>query len=794
MLEFIGMLLYKIGNTFKYSDALLIGIMSLDGVIISILFPKTIEVKNKIFELYHSEKVRIFLDKNFYLPIHIVINLIFCLIVLSFNDTLRYIHIAVQFLLCWDFAYCVLRTYIFYKHSAINYMTIKLEKKIKRKIKRLIKVSKNGKKINITIDILRDILINPLYTNENYLKYNNITEELLYLREICKDLSVLDFNKNKVVFFDLLDIKILNIFFEIYEICKDKLSEKLNNIQTEIYQMLVYFTSRQDFEIEVNYILERLYSCMRSDKNSLIPYYRFYIIVFDRFRKEKFNNIYLDKFNNYAFNVVKYLLDINDLKTFKNIIDCSIGHSLDIYDPEGKNEDNIKIRKYRNLFLKISSLALYKKNYEALDLLFNFHTPKDSRTIFCNKDILPHSIEDVFEWIFNNNIWLEDLEDHHGTQLYYEVLKYLLILRSLYYDGRIVNNVQLEYLNNVSLSDLYMLQQLNSDALKKYHPNVKYNDKDLEKSKEHINSIVDNIFDNINLLNIIGIKEPNRIKDEFIDALYKISELANKQEENIIKTTECSEDKIIKFKREILSNYTENEGLLSVIKQYDLVTVDSYNNFEKSEFWYFNNTLPKEMFLNDYPVSYVGFASSYGEEMRRTENYRILEKIREKTKIDYIENLEDLIYNNKNKDDLFIILNYADLFNLRSLQKTMGIILKDKYLFSEEEKSKFNKYYNLKNFSGIMIFKDISIPVYSCFMGDDKSQLFLLSKNKEKFGSVVEYIYNGEGNEYFDEQTKLFCKLSEMEDKKSVWLQLYKKIDINLSDNFDGYMISLKDM
>ena len=34
-------------------------------------------------------------------------------------------------------------------------------------------------------------------------------------------------------------------------------------------------------------------------------------------------------------------------------------------------------------------------------------------------------------------------------------------------------------------------------------------------------------------------------------------------------------------------------------------------------------------------------------------------------------------------------------------------------------------------------------------------------------------------------------KLSEFEDKKRVWLQLYKKIDINLANNFEGYMISL---
>lgn len=651
--------------------------------------------------------------------------------------------------------------------------------------------SKNS--LVITDETFKEILSKIIDIYKKIL--NSPKKELHYKETKIKD----DVNSNFYILFNqdqyIETVKILKTIFDIYQyLCDNNDKDLKEKIHYTIYDLLLFSSSKEDNQAEVNYILDRLFLCMLSDKNSLTMYYNFYTIVFDRFRKEKFNNIYLDSFNKYAFNVVKYLLDINDLETFKNIIDYSIGHSLDIYDPEGKNEDSVKIRKFRDLFLKISSLALYKKNYDALDLLFNFHTPKDSRVMLCNEDILPHSIKDVFEWIFNNNIWLENVEDNHSIDPYYKIIKYLLILRALYHDGNIISEIQLSYLSSISLQDLHDLQQLNSDAQRKYHPNIKYDYKDLKQPEEKMKSIIESIFNNLDLLKIIGIKENcNKIKDEFIKDLLKISELANKKEENIIKTAECSEDKIIKFKREILSNYTENEGLLSVFQKYNLVSTNNYKNFKESEFWAYNDRLPKEMFLNDYPVSYVGFASSYGEGMRRTENYRILEKIREKTKIDYIENLEDLIYNNKNKDDLFIILNYADLFNLRSLQKTMDIILKDKYLFSEEEKSKFNKYYNLKNFSGIMIFKDISIPVYSYFMGDDKSQLFLLSKNKEKFGSVVEYIYNGEGNEYFDEQTKLFCKLSEMDDKKSVWLQLYKKIDVNLSDSFEGYMISLKD-
>ncbi len=651
--------------------------------------------------------------------------------------------------------------------------------------------SKNS--LVITDETFKEILSKIIDIYKKIL--NSPKKELHYKETKIKD----DVNSNFYILFNqdqyIETVKILKTIFDIYQyLCDNNDKDLKEKIHYTIYDLLLFSSSKEDNQAEVNYILDRLFLCMLSDKNTLTIYYNFYTIVFDRFRQEKFNNIYLTSFNKYALNILKHLLDIDNMKAFKCVVDISINKSMDIYDSYGENIDKLKINKFRELFLKTTSFALYKKNYEALDILFNFHTPKDYTVFWENKDILPHSLKEVFEWVYNNNIWVEELEDHHGIASYYEKLIYLLILRALYNNNNISKDtINLRDLENINFSDLHRIQKFNLKALKDFHPNTKYNEKDLEQSEKEVLSVVNDIFNNNKLLDIIGINEDNidKIKNEFIDALKIISKLANEMEINIIKKSQCSNEKINNVRNEIFKNYQKNNNLLSIFNQYNLISNDYYNNFDTSYIGY-NVALSKEIFIDNYGVSFVGMEADFSEGIYRRENLIILDEVRKKVQQKYLEDLENVITKSENKEDLFIILNYADLFNLRSLQKTMNITLKDKYLFSEEEKNTY-KEFNLNNFVGILMCNNISIPVYSCFMGDNKSQLFLLSKNREKFGSVIEYIYNGEDKEYFDEQTKLFCKLSEFEDKKRVLLQLYKKIDINLSDSFEGYMISLKD-
>lgn len=802
--EFIGKILYcYIACVFKYNKELLIGIISLDGVIISILFPKILEMRDNINKIYCSENVNKYVNDKFYLSMHIIINLIVCLATLTLFDAERYIHIVLQFFTCLHFGICILKTYSFYRKNTEMYMVNNLEKQIKKEINNLIEKNKEDG-IEDKIDILRDILINPLHTNEKYFMYNDIKENFHYLSDICKTLSDLKFNKTKYyisnkdksLFLNLencfLDIKILNIIFEMYGLFEEKILYKnLKNLQTEIYSLLIYFSSKDNCQEEVKYILNRLYFCMTSDKSLLIIYYHYYTIIFDRFRKEKFNNIYLDLFNDYANKLIKYILNTNDIETFKNIIAFSIGKSSDIYNPEDADENKLKIRKFKDLFLKTASFALYKKNYNALDILFNFHTPKDFTVYWCNKDILPHSLKEVFEWVYNNNIWLEEIEDHHGIKIYYETLKYLLILRALYVNNSINENITIYDLDSIPLSELQILQQFNSEALKLYHSNTSYNEEDLKNIENNIVSIVNNIFENNDMLNIIGIKEPNRIKADFITALKNISELANKREENIIIEAKCSENKIKDIRDEIFNYYTDGYSLLSVFNKYNLILIDYYNNFEKPHVGY-NIAIQKEMFIDGYPASFIGITSELARGVQGVEDHMIFEKIEKKSQSSSIDDLENLIDNTKNKDDLVIILNHANIYNLKKLEDKMNIVIKYKYTLSKDEQKKFSKYYKLNNFSGILIYKNVPIPVYSSFMGNKKSQLFLLLKSKECFGNIVEYIYDGDEKQYFDKKTKLFCKLSEINDHKQVQLQLYKKIDVNLSDKFKGFVIPLE--
>ena len=804
LLEFIGKMLYcYIACIFEYNKELLIGIMSLDGVIISILFPKILEMRDNINKIYCSENVNKYVNDKFYLSRHLIINLIICLIILTIYDK-RKVYIVLQFIPCLYFVYCILKTYSFYRENTEMYMVNNLEKQIKKEINNLIEKNKEDG-LEEKIDILRDILINPSHTNEKYFIYNDMKENFHYLSDICKTLSNLNFNetkyyksnKNKLLFFNLenclLDIKILNIIFEIYDLLKEKkLYKNLKNLQTEIYSLLIYFSSKENCKEEVNYILNRLYFCMTSDKFSLDIYYHYYTIVFDRFRKEKFNNIYLDLFNDYAYKLIKYILDINNIETFKNIVDFSIGKSSDIYNPEDTDENKLKIRKFKDLFLKTASFTLYKKNYNALDILFNFHTPKDYTVYLCNEDILPHSLKEVFEWVYNTNIWLEEIEDHHGIKIYYETLKYLLILRALYNNDNINENITSFDLDIIPLSELHILQQFNSEALKRYHSNTSYNEEDLKNIENNVVSIVNNIFENNDLLNIIDIKEPNRIKSDFIKALKNISELANKREENIIIEAKCSENKIKCIRDEIFNYYTNECNLLSVFNKYNLILTNHYNNFENSYIGY-NVDLQKEIFIEGYPAAFIGITSELARGVQYKENHIIFKEIEEKSQSRSINDLENLIDNIENKEDLLIILNRYDIYNLKKLEHKMNIVVKYKYALSKDEQKKFSKYYQLNNFSGILIYKDVSIPIYFSFMSNKKSQLFLLFKNKEYFGNIVEYIYDGEEKQYFDEKTKLFCKLFEMNDHKQVQLQLYKKIEVNLSDKFKGFIISLED-
>lgn len=645
----------------------------------------------------------------------------------------------------------------------------------------------------ITDDTFKSILDKIIDIYKKILNCNK--SELRFEKSEIKS----DVNSNSYILFnqDQYDIllKILKTIFDIYKfLCDENENDLKEKIQNQIYDLLIFSASKENCQIEIDYILNKLYNCMSSDKSLSIVYYHYYTIIFDKFRKDKFKRIYLNIFNNYAYRCIKYVLDIGNLKIFKNIIYCSIVTSSDIYNSNEENE-NIKLQEFRKLFLKITSFLLYKKDYDALDILFNYHTPKDCVIDYLDKDILPRSLKEVFEWTsFNDNLLLEEIEDRHSVSYYYNILTYLLILRASYNNGKINKNITLSDIENISLLNFHTLQQLNSKALKNYHQTTKFNDKDLKNSRNQILSIINSIFQNKKLLEIIGINNNNitKIKYGFIELLFIISELINKQEENIIKKAECSEDIVNNFRNEIFENYTENPGLLSVFNQYDLVCYEHYNNLKTLHIGY-NMSISKEMFIKNYHISFLGFTYEYIKGLRKAEDYKILNELQKKSQLSYIDDIGKLIDNFSNKDNLFIIFNNANINSIK-LQCKLNIILKSKYFFSKAEQDDFSKYCDLINFYGVLIYKDISIPVYSYFVGNYESQLFLLSQSKEDFGNIVEYIYEGEDKKYFDEKTKLFCKLSELEDKKSIHLQLYKRLEINLLDTFTGYIIPLSNI
>ena len=272
-----------------------------------------------------------------------------------------------------------------------------------------------------------------------------------------------------------------------------------------------------------------------------------------------------------------------------------------------------------------------------------------------------------------------------------------------------------------------------------------------------------------------------------------------------------SQNKVDKFKDNVLEGYNSRSSLRNILKYYKLYEDKTNENYEGDLNKYGINTVDaKEAFFDEWYVSYGNdWGANYGDSLASNEKSDFFEKIaKECTEI----NESDLRKRLAQFDDIseVIILNTSEDF----------------YKFpeiSECFKSKWDedvKQIKLDGFVGYYSYKESSIPVFETYHREMNEQILIL--NKAKFGTLVQYSPLNEGENIDLVKENLFINIQsfsedeelmkEFIDKPTDWLkkkgdenkqraylkerviiQVLERFEFKKHEEFEGYVVKLKE-
>jgi hypothetical protein len=446
----------------------------------------------------------------------------------------------------------------------------------------------------------------------------------------------------------------------------------------------------------------------------------------------------------------------------------------------------------KNMVFGISSYCVYRQKYGYIKTIWEFKQPKHSRTNWVGHDIYPQTIAEVVDFLIINGSRFDRkfaFQDEHHDSEYYEKQFELYLLGYLIHKNGFKKDSK--YLSNKSESQLSSIE-FYSKELKKKIDNI-YNHDNIETFRQlGFDDISDDIIDNL--------KE--NIKVLFTNLILE----CNTNVENFERTTELSEDKINEFKNELIKGMNDRSSVKKLIEYYEHYEKTSI--VKKDKGFGIKQLYPRPIFFENWISSYVGFEDNLCRSMIEGENKTIINKLIKYSKIITGDDVEDVLSSFIDIKNIFILSINHSLYDL----KESTYFGKNKFFDKYQSGSKQNESYP-QSWYGDLNYQETKIPVYQFYIqGLNESVLIF---DKTKFLKYIQYLPDDKNisDVYLiniidtkilsDDEMKKEINFKDvskekeqekiLEYRKSLILEFFESFEIELDEDFIGYMFYTKE-
>ncbi|MEA2065239.1 MAG: hypothetical protein U9O66_03015, partial [Patescibacteria group bacterium] len=330
--------------------------------------------------------------------------------------------------------------------------------------------------------------------------------------------------------------------------------------------------------------------------------------------------------------------------------------------------------------------------------------------------------------------------------------------------------------------------------------------------------ILDNIKTNSNDWKFV--LDDNAISkvDKFKELLEKAKKTQDEEDLQKKRDAMISEDKVKKFKKAVVKNFYESNGIRNVLNYYKLIENKSSEPYQgKLKKLGINTMFDKAPFFDKsvkWHVHFVGDDNGFdfGRSLINGENIEIFKKIKDKLPVIKKDEFSKNLANNDLSNIFIISLNGASWRFFEEDKKSKDYIPK----WQLQTKKKYPD-----EIAGIYKFEGVEIPVYEIYNGSKSKDILVL--NKDYLGKIIQYspINKDESEEYqqdifyidvgiFTDDSKYmtdFLKntpdwLKEVEGqdnkknylKERVVIKIFERFEFKLTDEVKGFKLNTEDV
>lgn len=618
----------------------------------------------------------------------------------------------------------------------------------------LVFLTENKRNSEITANLnelsnLLTMLFNLRQANPN--KFDHLMLDDEYWKMVKKDKHEAAFRLNFIpekylVTFSLLLNQLIRVF---------ETSIKNNNdeITREACYQLIFFLAKaseqEKAEILVKEILKKLLQFSR--KSLEIKSSAMYASTYDWYSDIVFNNVgqskgfrydeYLELFNSYFFENLKYLISEGHDDVFKNLIGhlidgihvptYSINNLWDITDllrsqnpslhrqvnDENRltkqisdlvDESNIlysselftewqeKLKKIRelvyphlsstnkrklnkiisdinsaivkcyanqrliNILFVSGAWSIYKNQYRFIKEIWTHKQPDDATASYSGNDIYPEDLKTTVELYFHmpsshTFFW----DDHHDSGKYTSLYFLVLIIKYLR-SSRPYVNTGLEQSANESYPDIDTFELPFTDAQK------------LADIKFEVEGLINvaNTIKGTDLLMELDLAENKEETDSLVDKklipfLNRLKENASDKLQQHKVSQPLSTKKILEFKEEVIYGFNKSADLRSLLKKVNMFEnkIDEKVPVPNIQFLGYNKLERRDMFFENWHVTYADWGKNFGKEIGEEENIRILKKITQALPRTENADISILINDFEINDNTIIIASHSYIYD-----------------------------------------------------------------------------------------------------------------------------------
>ncbi len=482
------------------------------------------------------------------------------------------------------------------------------------------------------------------------------------------------------------------------------------------------------------------------------------------------------------------------LKPYFNIQQQEYTYQIekDIYDGF---DNKIKFISILEIAFAIGSYCLFKEKPDYIRFIWEYKQPPDSDAKWAGHDITPTTINSLMKFYFDKPFFerrLNSWEGHHGQEIYLNRYFILVLARVIKFDSNLYEPEKFEITKNrfgfVEEIDIYRLQDL------KFFIN------------DYIN-ITKSLSNEKQFLSELNFSE-NDIEEIFLRCIIQYFEDIKKMAENEFKKRaeelKPSSAKILEFEDDFVTSFNQHSTIRNMFMSINLYSEKmTYINTKLNRFG-INKIDEKAIFFQEWHVTYRDWAKNYGRDLAQAENSFLYAKIAstciEVTREEFLKQI-DLF---DSSDDVVILATRFSLYKFKEINEN--------FISSQRE-----YHDNMQKEQRVGTYK--KIPVFSFIIPGIDDLIILL--NKKQLGQLVQYSpLMPEDNpefvekdifyiniEFFSENRDLLDKfISEPPDwlkefgnedeqekylKTKVWIRIFEKFDLELADDFEGYIVRL---